>query len=307
MTRKQPRRPRTLQLLGMGCAAMLAGAALTAAFVVRSSDSAAAPPELVPVELQAPESAARPVAVAASGWLRPERHELGAALLDRTFQQAQRQGTLRVLPLRDVLGDRSKVTIINVWAAYCEPCKREFAAFAERQRDWAGAVTFVPIELWDTGGGASAPLLLKEWRALFDAIPGGTIQTLLKAELPPGAPIPITLALDCRDRLRWFHAGEIVDWKEFDRVVERLRGELAAEPSACAHRPLLTRAAVVPKKNSSRPEPPGPDEPEATVEVVYTDTRPLCENEDDCSSDCRCRSGGECSRKTFRCPARPKH
>lgn len=305
MTRKRPGRPRTLQLLGMGCAAMLVGAALMAVFVVRSNSHAAASPAPPVVVTDEPEPAVRSEAPLASRWLESRQAELGGALMDRTFQQAKRHGDLRVLPLREVLSERANVTIVNVWAAYCEPCKREFTEFAARTPNWGGSVTFVPIELWDAGS-SGAPLLSKEWRPLFDAIPGGSVQTLLKEELPPGAPIPITLALDCRDRLRWFHVGEIVKWEAFDEVVERLRGELEAEPKACAKRPPLARTAVVPRRISSRSGQAAPAETAPASEVIRPDMRPICDNEDDCSSDCRCRSGGECNRKTFRCPARPK-
>ena len=199
------------------------------------------------------------------------------SLLSEEFQFRSEDGKLGFAKLRSALVGERTVTILNVWAPYCEPCKREFPGFRKLQEGWGTQVRFLPIQL-----GEGDPTELKEAMPaaphhLIDHVPGGVVQRNLAALglLPKDAPIPITVVLDCKEKLRWVQVGEVKDMQEFDRVIKGLIGEFTT--SYCA---------------SPRP-------PEVGKSERCGDGR--CElGEEDCDScrkDCGCRPGQLCSRR----------
>ncbi len=158
-------------------------------------------------------------------------------LLTRQFKRFRPDGKPLFTSLRTILPVRG-VTVINVWASYCEPCKREFPGFSELQRDWGDSVRFVPIQLDD----GEAPAIMPEAPDhLVDYTPGGAVQAELAklGELPVNAPIPITLLLDCRQELRWVQQGEVKDMQAFDRAVQTLREELRTPRCAVKAEPVM--------------------------------------------------------------------
>lgn len=167
-------------------------------------------------------------------------------LLTGQFQRARPEGRPPFTSLRTILPARG-VTVINVWASYCEPCKREFPGFRELQSGWGNNVLFVPIQL----GEGEAPAIMPDAPDhLVDYTPGGAVQAELAklGELPVNAPIPITLLLDCRQELRWVQQGEVTDMQAFDRAVQALREELRTPRCAVKAQPAVTPAS-----------PPAPD------------------------------------------------
>jgi thiol-disulfide isomerase/thioredoxin len=157
-------------------------------------------------------------------------------LLTRRFQRSRPDGRPLFTSLRTLLPVRG-VTVINVWASYCEPCKREFPGFRKLQSDWGNSVRFVPIQIDD----GEAPAIMPEAPDhLVDYTPGGAVQAELAnlGELPINAPIPITLLLDCRQELRWVQQGEVKDMQAFDHAVQTLRAELRTPRCAIKAQPV---------------------------------------------------------------------
>lgn len=153
-------------------------------------------------------------------------------LLDQQFLRRRPDGSARLASLRSVLeSERNIITVINVWATYCEPCKREFPGFRQLQSNWGNDVRFLPIQIGDEDLGPLRELMPLAPDKLVDLVPGGVVQETLDELdlLPPAAPIPITLVLDCKQKLRWLHAREVKDMAGFDAMVTKLRAELRSK------------------------------------------------------------------------------
>jgi thiol-disulfide isomerase/thioredoxin len=174
----------------------------------------ALPPEVTP-----PPEGPRPAGI--------EKQSEVPEILNLTFLD---RGAL--VRLRSILAPRT-VTIINVWATWCGPCRREFASLRERFSGWESDVRFVPIQLGDEPPGELEKTMPDAAHHLVDLVSGGSVQRVLRTRgLAEEAKIPITLVLDCQFRLRWLHLEEIQDFDEFALRVEELRRVLRT--GACA-------------------------------------------------------------------------
>lgn len=162
-------------------------------------------------------------------------------LLAQRFQFTRKDGSAGFVQLASALGSERVVTVINVWAPYCEPCRREFPALRELQEGWGSEVRFLPIQLEGGDPGPLTALMPEAAHHLIDYVPGGAVQGAL-AELGvirDRATIPITLVLDCRHQLRWVKAGELTEIAALDRAVADLRGELGTPACSPPPSPVL--------------------------------------------------------------------
>lgn len=236
------------------------------------------PPPTSSLPSKHPEPQARPPDAADSHLIKPPRDV--SKLLNQKFQFTRQDGAAAFAQLRSALGPERVVTVVNVWAPYCEPCKREFPAFRALQADWGDAVRFMPIQLGEGDPGPLADIMPAAPHHLIDFIPGGAVQGTL-AELgllPDHAPIPITLVLDCRHQLRWLSAREVTDIDGFARVVADLRRELDT--------PACTRSSA-----ASAPTP-------AHCGNGLCEPREYKEDCLSCPADCGCRRGQLCASQT---------
>lgn len=147
-------------------------------------------------------------------------------------------GDGRLVPssLGPALGRR--ISVINVWATYCAPCMRELPRLLEllAARPWGNDLRFVPVllEAPDRQNAAQQAAITTLRQAptsrqlLVDLTPAGALQTLLNDAglLPERATLPLTLVLDCEQRLRWLHRGEITDTAALAALLEQLHAEL---------------------------------------------------------------------------------
>ena len=235
-------------------AALLAGGVFAACAVwfVRaapepSSRPAPAPMAAPPVVAQPAEAPAPVKATVLTGAPRtvqvtPPRRVAAMRALRLGFFRDHDGLVMDTIALDEVLRGTPAVKVVNLWAWWCEPCKRENQKFLALSKGWRREVRFVPVHV-----GAIDDLA--KYRTLVDEMPpaaasplidasSDAIQSLLRADelLAVGEGIPITLVLDCRNDLRWLHAGELVDESALDAEISRLRAELgsarcAAEPS----------------------------------------------------------------------------
>ena len=252
---------------------------LAAAPRARKSSTPAPAPAVAAPETKATAPAPAPADTYPKGQLTTPREV--QPLLAQRFQFTRKDGTPGFAQLRSALGSERAVTVLNVWAPYCEPCKREFPSFRRLQAGWGDDVRFMPIQLGEGQPGALAAVMPEAPHHLIDFVPGGAVQQTL-AELgllPDRAPIPITLVLDCRHQLRWLQAEEVTDMAAFDRVIGELRREL--DTPACA-RPIA--AAATPGAPTVRRCGDGLCEPLERGEDCLT-----------CPQDCGCQKDQLCA------------
>lgn len=202
-----------------------------------------------------------------------------APLLEQKFQFTSRDGKRAFAQLRSALGSEPAITVINVWAPYCEPCKREFPAFRRLQTMWDEDVRFLPIQLGEGEPGQLADVMPLAPHHLIDYVPGGAVQQTLASLdlLSDTTAIPITLVLDCRHQLRWLQAQEVTDMATFGRSVDALRREL--DTPACRVPPPLPNPSTAAKTCGN-----GVCEPLAFDEDCMT-----------CPSDCGCKKDQLCA------------
>lgn len=296
MNRRSPRGRRVALYGSAGLStALLCGVAVWSALGAGPGEEAASGPLVVEPSSAPRSEAAAASVVVTSGWSPQMRASVGAALLDASFLRSH-GGRLRQHVMRDSLSPRPALTVVNVWADYCEPCKRELVGFAARQASWGRDVQFVPIEQAFGDPSADPPAMLEQWHSLLDVIPGGAVQGVLRDHLPAHTLIPITLVLDCHDHLQWIHVGEIsgATWQEFDDLVARLRDDLRAAPKTCAR-----QAPAEP----SRSQAPRQEPANAKDEPISMKPTRICRINDNCMLGCACESGLKCNIGSQRCPA----
>jgi cytochrome c biogenesis protein CcmG, thiol:disulfide interchange protein DsbE len=68
--------------------------------------------------------------------------------VDFDLERLDREGSLQLSSLR------GKVVVVNFWAAWCVPCKREAPIFQKAYEDYRGQVKFVGVDTADFTGEA---------------------------------------------------------------------------------------------------------------------------------------------------------
>jgi thiol-disulfide isomerase/thioredoxin len=151
--------------------------------------------------------------------------------------EAGRTGSARMLPdLRFVDGAgaprsladfRGRVVLLNVWATWCVPCRKEMAALDRLQRALGGPEFAVLALSIDRGGVAAVKSFYEELdlRALQIYVDqnGEALGKL------GGVGIPLTVLVDRAGRELW----RVVGPREWDQPVEvnRIRNHLAQAPA----------------------------------------------------------------------------
>ena len=132
------------------------------------------------------------------------------------------------------------VTVVNLWATWCEACKEEFPGFqtiyvrGQRESGWGPEVRFVTLMLNDHTFASSAYGQYKDdlppdTEFLVDQKLDPVEKTLKeKSLLPETGDLPVTFLLDCRRRVRWHRKGALsgADFAELDQEIRALRDDL---------------------------------------------------------------------------------
>ena len=152
-----------------------------------------------------------------------------------------------------------KVTIVNIWATWCTPCKNEMPGLKQvfELSGWGHEVRFVPIEADDSSRQKAyaefAPIMPEHRHYLA----GTDVLDSLAADdaIKTGENLPITLLLDCRRQLRWANVGELKapDIEALEGLVDELRAELSDKYCRHRHRPKKT-PELVDSADSADPE-----------------------------------------------------
>ena len=137
---------------------------------------------------------------------------------------------------------RDGVTVLNLWATYCEPCKAELPAFRQlfeqQEHTWRDEVEFIPVQINDPIDGATAR---REHAATMPAFKhflsdrglSTGIQAALRADGRAPVPwaLPVTVVVDCNGKIEDLFARSfksLDDLRPVFDAVGRARSKLYA-------------------------------------------------------------------------------
>jgi peroxiredoxin len=119
-------------------------------------------------------------------------------------------------------GPSDGLTVVNVWATWCESCREEFADLEQMQRDFASrGVRIVAVSV-DQGSTTAVERFVREQKATFPVAHDreGRIQRLYAA-----VGVPSTYLIGRDGRIAWRHTGSLhADPAELRGAIERQLG-----------------------------------------------------------------------------------
>jgi thiol-disulfide isomerase/thioredoxin len=115
------------------------------------------------------------------------------------------------------LDDLEGPAVVNLWATWCVPCRRELPDFEAVHRSLAGEVAFVGVNIGDDGDEAAA--FLDELGITYDQFLD--FDSELTAALET-ATLPMTLIIDADERIALRHVGPL-DQDELIAEIEQAR------------------------------------------------------------------------------------
>ena len=115
------------------------------------------------------------------------------------------------------LDDLEGPAVVNLWATWCVPCKRELPAFQAVHESLAGAVAFVGVNIGDDGDDAAD--YLDDLGITYDQYLD--IDAELTAALET-ATLPMTVIIDADERIALRHVGPL-DQDELIEALTRVR------------------------------------------------------------------------------------
>jgi cytochrome c biogenesis protein CcmG/thiol:disulfide interchange protein DsbE len=131
-----------------------------------------------------------------------------------TLDRMDADGELRLSSLR------GKVVVVNFWAAWCDPCKKEMPRLEDAWRRYRDrGVTFVGVNTTDFSGDAQR--FLRRYQVTFPIVRDGNGRVLARYG---GLPIPWTYFVGRDGRIVGYIRGEVTE----DALEDGLRQALAA-------------------------------------------------------------------------------
>ncbi len=119
---------------------------------------------------------------------------------------------------------RGKVVMLNFWATWCPPCRKEIPEFAELQQEYGPAgIQFVGIAMDDEGLSTVKPWLTTHPVSYPILIPDGKVA----GDYGVNSSIPVTFVIDKDGMIQ----SNFVGWRE-KPVVEAMFKSLLPNPSA---------------------------------------------------------------------------
>ena len=182
------------------------------------------------------------VEVTGAAWKDGDKHRLKVDALRVTGespvarqlaeQAARAVGTQPELALRDLAGVeqklsalRGRVVVLNFWATFCEPCRREMPDLAAVQSDYAAmGVQVVGASADEAGDRAKVLQFIKETKVNFPVWTGATAGLMPRFGLAPA--LPGTVILDREGRIV-SSSNAVVNAAELRKQLDAL---LAAPP-----------------------------------------------------------------------------
>ena len=116
-----------------------------------------------------------------------------------TLQRLEGDGSVRLESLR------GKVVVINFWASWCEPCKKEMPRLEQAWQRYRGrGVTFIGVNTTDFTGDAQR--FVDRYRLTFPVVRDGNGRVLAKYG---GLPIPWTYFVNREGLIVGYIRGEV--------------------------------------------------------------------------------------------------
>ena len=110
---------------------------------------------------------------------------------------------------------RNKVVLINFWATWCDPCKRELPRLQRAWQRYRGRdVVFVGVDAQDFDSGARKAI--RKYGMTYPVVYDGSGKVLSRYG---GLPLPKTFVVDRRGRIVNYHLGELDD-PDIQRLVD---------------------------------------------------------------------------------------
>ena len=133
-----------------------------------------------------------------------------AEIADLTLPCLTAPGHVRLPELNGAL------TLVNLWASWCAPCREEMPALQAASVRYAGQVRFLGVDTMDSPEAAAA--FLREVDVTYPEVtdPDGLLLDELRI---PG--LPVTLVLDGRGRVAQKHVGPLTE-DQIDDLLEPL-------------------------------------------------------------------------------------
>lgn len=123
--------------------------------------------------------------------------------------------------VKRVLGDWQKpVLIVNFWAPWCAPCRREIPALVEIQKEYDQQVQVIGLALDST---ENVQAFTDEYAMNYPSfIAGSQIPMYNAAFNNKSGSLPFTAFIDQDRKLRSFHSGEITSQQLHEKINELL-------------------------------------------------------------------------------------
>jgi len=122
----------------------------------------------------------------------------------------------------DLADSRGKVTVVNVWASWCGPCRAEMPMLVDAAAETAEVATFVGINIRDQA--ANAVTFERAAGVQYPSILDGSEQLLRFGRYAPQS-MPSTVVLDREGRVAALISGEIPSQQTLTDVVEEVAAE----------------------------------------------------------------------------------
>jgi thiol-disulfide isomerase/thioredoxin len=167
----------------------------------------------------------------------------GGATAATTLQDAKVIGTEVDLALRDLFGAeqrlsalRGRVVVLNFWATYCEPCRKEMPDLAAIQNNYAAlGVQVIGASADEAAARAKVLSFIKETKLNFPVWLGATTGDMERFGLAPVLPGTVIIGRD--GRIAWHKSG-VVKEAEVKKKIDELLAQAATEdvsaPTAAA-------------------------------------------------------------------------
>jgi len=116
----------------------------------------------------------------------------------------------------------SQVEVVNVWASWCGPCRRESARLAAAQRTAPRGVLFLGVDVKDSPAGARGFLAGRRVGYPQVSDPTGRFARALHL-----FGVPSTVVVDRSGRIRWRHDGQL-GAADVQRLMAQVRSAVRA-------------------------------------------------------------------------------
>jgi peroxiredoxin len=131
--------------------------------------------------------------------------------------------------LKDVRGQpvssddfKGKVVVLNFWATWCPPCRREIPGFVDLAKKFQGQVAFVGVSM-DEGGPDGVRKFVERYSVSYPIVMGNY---QVAGAYRMGDAIPVTYLIDQEGTIRDEHVGQ-----EDPAALEKRIAALLAPPS----------------------------------------------------------------------------